>query len=467
MVRHWLLVLAFLFAFVPASAADISLDYTAANNNVAYNEAAKYTITVTNNQNEADSICLKTPDWGTAVFSDYIVGLAAKSSGKVTLQITPPSDVYIGQYAIEVAARSCTKPEISNSVLLKVTVNSELPHIQPVVDLPHGLRPHEYDMNLILKNAGSDKVDNLRGTVYSDLFGEKEFAVESVDGQGAKVALRARVSISSKAKIGPHLVYVDVYQGDKLIKKHTERVEIVSEENIVPEVSVRKGIISKTYKIVLENKGNLAVDDYYFVSLPGWTRFFLSTQPKASVSKNLAEGSGIIVLWVYSLGPAEKTTVAYTISYLPILILLIVLGVAGYSVFGKFRNEFVVTKSVVKEGAELKVKIAVKNKSDKQITGITISDYVPTPLRLVKNFGTLNPTAIKKESGAVKVTWRFDVVYPNEERLLVYGLKTSLGFVGNATLPAAELKFKSKEGRQRTMRSNTAAVKGKVSVSED
>jgi len=465
MVRRWLLVLAFLFAFVPASAADISLDYTAVNDNVAYNGAAKYAVTVTNNQDVADNICLKTPDWGTAVFSDYIIGLAAHSSSKVTLQITPPADVYIGQYAIEVVARSCTKPEISNSILFKVTVNSELPHIQPVIDLPHGLRPHEYDMNLILKNAGSDKVENLHGTVYSDLFGEKDFAVESVEGQGAKVALKARISIGSNAAIGPHLVYVDIYQGDKLIKKYSTRVEVVSEANVVPTIAVKKGIISKKYSITLENTGNLAVDDSYAVRLPSWTRFFLSTQPKASIVKNAITG-GFAAVWVYSLQPAEKIVVTYTVSYLPLLILLIVFGVAAYGVLAQFGNEFVVRKTVVKEGGALKVKISVKNISQKQIMGVTVSDAVPAPLRLIKDFGTANPTVIKKEDGVVKTVWKFDVIYPNEERLLVYGLKTSLGFVGNATLPAVELKFK-KDGRQRIIKSNAAAVKGKVTVSQD
>jgi len=464
MARRWLLVLAFLFVLAPASAAGLSVSYTPINDNVAYNGAAKYIITVTNNQKEADSICLKTPDWGTAIYDNYILGAAASSSVSTTLTMTPPSDVYVGQYAIEVIARSCTKPEASGSVLLKVNVNSELPHIEPVVDLPQGLRPHEYVMNIILKNNGKDSVDNLRGTVYSDLFGEKTFTADSVEALGAKVVLQAKVTIDPKATIGKHRVYITIYQGDKIIKRYTKNVEIVSEENIAVSKNMRRGIISKTYEVKLTNVGNLAVDDFYIETLPSWTRFFLSTEPKATVNK--IKGDGVTASWYYSLAPAEEATIIYTVSYLPFIILLIIFGVVAYGVSRQFGKEFVIKKSVVKEGGAMKIKVSIKNVSDKQIMGVTVSDSVPTPLRLVKDFGTANPTVIKKEDGIIRVIWKFDVIYPNEERLLVYGLKTALSFVGEASLPPAELKFK-KEGKQRAIQSNTVSVKGHVSVSED
>lgn len=463
MINRWPLILLLLLIFAPASATDLSLTYKAIKDNVAYNEAAKYTITVTNNQNKEDRICLKTPDWGTAIFSDYIISLAAKSSGKVQLSITPPADVYIGQYAIEVSARSCDTPSVSGSVLLKVNVNSELPHIEPTVDLPQGLRPHEYTMNVIVKNAGASKVGNLRGVVGSDLFAEQSFDIGSLDAQQTKVALQTKVDINPKATIGPHIVYVTIYQDDKIIKKYSKKVDIVSEENIFVQKVLKKGIISKTYIITLENKGNLAVDDFYIEKIPSWKRLFLSTNPKADIDK---VGKESRITWFYSLAPTEKTSVTYTVSYLPILIILIILGVVAYGLSGRYTREFVLKKSIVKEGKDLKVKVSVKNVSSKQITNVTVSDFIPTPLKLVKEFGTLNPNVIKKEDGAVKVIWKFDVIYPNEERLLVYGLKTALGIVGTASLPAAELRFK-KEDKQKAFYSNTVAIKGKVSVAEE
>ncbi len=463
MVNKWPLLLVFLLLFASASAADLTINYKPLKDTVAYNEAAKYTVSITNNQDKADSICITTPTWGTAAVSDPILNLAAHSTGTVSLSMTPPSDVYIGKYAIEFAAKSCYKYEITDTALLRITVTSELPHVEPSLDLPTGLRPHEYTMNIIAKNIGSEKVDGLRGTVSSDLFESQAFNIGSIDAQEARVALQTKVNINPKASIGFHNVIISIYQGDKIIKQSFKRVEILSDENVAVAKSMANKIIAKTYEFTLTNKGNLAVEDFYSVSLPAWEKLFVSTSPKASVSKS---GSQAKFTWVYSLQPGESTTIKYTFSYLPVIVLLVIFAAIALVMAGQYQKEFEIKKTVVKEGSNLRVKVSIKNISSNHITGVTVSDFVPMPLKLVKDFGTLNPTAIKRERGAMRVVWKFDAVYPNEERLLVYGLKTTLGFVGEATLPAAELKFKTKEGRQKAYSSNTAAIKGKVSVGE-
>ncbi|HIH14365.1 MAG TPA: hypothetical protein HA224_03870 [Nanoarchaeota archaeon] len=467
MVSKWPLLLILIITapllFASANATDLILTNKVITNEVNYDGRAKYTVSVTNTQDIADDICLTTPTWGMAVLSDNIITMPAHSTSAISVTMTPPMDVYIGQYAIELTAKSCKDPTVAGTTLMKISVMTELPHIEPSVDLPIGLRPHEYTMNLIAKNVGSEKVGNLRGTVSSDLFDTQSFDIGEIPAQEAKVALQSKVNIWPTSEVGIHNIIINIYQGEKLIKSSIKRVQILGSEQVTADTIVKQGIFGKSYVIKLTNTGNLAVDDSYFVKLPTWTRLFISTSPKAISSK--AYG-GYEISWHYSLKPAESLIVKYTFSYVPLFIILIILCALGYVFYTQGAKEITARKSVIKDGKDLKVKIAIKNTGQRQITNVTLADLIPAPLKLVKSFGTANPTIIKREHGGAKVIWKFDVIYPNEERVLVYSLKSTLGFVGEAVLPSAEVKYKAKAGQQVINYSNTASVKGKVSVSD-
>ncbi len=467
MVNKWPLLLVLLLTaplfFASANATDLILSNKVINHEVNYDGHAKYTVSVTNTQDIADSICLTTPTWGMAVLSDNIVAMPAHGTSSISVTMTPPMDVYVGQYAIELTAKSCSTPTIAGTTLLKISVMTELPHIEPSVDLPVGLRPHEYTMNLIAKNVGSEKVGNLRGTVSSDLFDTQSFDIGEIPAQEAKVALQSKVNVRPTSEVGIHNIIIDIYQGEKLIKSAIKRVQILGSEQVTADVAVKRGVLGKSYLIKLTNTGNLAVDDSYFVKLPTWTKLFISTSPKATSSK--AYG-GYEISWHYSLKPAESLVVKYTFSYIPLLIILIILCAFGYVFYTQGAKEITARKSIIKEGKDLKVKITIKNTGQRQIMHVTLADLIPAPLKLVKSFGTANPTIIKREHGGAKVIWKFDVIYPNEERILVYSLKSTLGFVGEAVLPGAEVKYKTKSGKQVSYCSNMTTVKGKVSVAD-
>ena len=83
-----------------------------------------------------------------------------------------------------------------------------------------------------------------------------------------------------------------------------------------------------------------------------------------------------------------------------------------------------------------------------------IQDYIPTPLHLTKDdFGTIEPTTIKKKKTKILLTWKFDVLEPREERVISYGMKSRLKVIGKVFLPQAILAQKIGPKKQITVRS--------------
>src|SRR3989338_4898722 len=176
-----LFVFSLLLLPLPALAgSELSMSAVTEIGNIAYNEQARFSVSVTNNQPVADSICLVTPSWGTARFDNDQLFLGARGTASTALKLTPPSDVVIGTYAVEISARSCTKPRVQATALAKIVVTSELPHITSSIDLSADVATGTYDLNVVVKNSGTNTVSGLSGEVSSDLFETKKFDVGSV-----------------------------------------------------------------------------------------------------------------------------------------------------------------------------------------------------------------------------------------------------------------------------------------------
>jgi len=145
------------------------------------------------------------------------------------------------------------------------------------------------------------------------------------------------------------------------------------------------------------------------------------------------------VSWSYTLAPGESVVISYSVSYLPLLIsgTLLIGAILAFLYF--YLNRFNLTKSARRGKETISIKLGVSNKTNSEQENVRVEDFIPKPLKLVKNFGTAVPSQIISTKSGTKLVWKFDSVAPQEERMLSYELKSELHVIGKLQLPQAKL----------------------------
>ncbi len=446
------------------AAEQITIAYEPIKDTVGWNETAKYYITVTNKMSNTDVIRLRSANllWGDFQFEESAITLTPGAARKISLKIIPPRDVLTGAYDLEVLAISSSDPTTRGSAMLRLNIISELPHIEPDYGLPDAMEAGPTHIDLIVKNTGTQKESNLSGRVESQLFTEPiELEIGTMNTGDAKILWQADVDVPRNIGPGQIPIIFITYQNGKEVTRSVQMVGILPKEHIKADHVIRKGFLKERHTMTLTNDGNVDIeDDVYKIETTPFARFFTQSNPKM-VSLN-----PLTLSWAVSLSRGESMPVVYTTSYQPLFGILLAILVLLYALGFYYRQEFTLTKEV-KGGSDktVNVKIHIKNTSNKPLRDVIVEDFVPTPLKLVRKFGTMEPSAIKKEKGYMKLVWKFGTFYQNDERVLSYEVKSALGLIGTILLPAAKVKLKV-EDRTKVYHSNKVALKASISIPE-
>ena len=125
--------------------------------------------------------------------------------------------------------------------------------------------------------------------------------------------------------------------------------------------------------------------------------------------------------------------------------ILLALALAMLGVYYSTPYKLVKSVTVHKKGKDkfIGIQLALKNKTGKKQKNITLEDYVPVPLVVSREFGTMSPTAIRKQKDKLALTWKFEELQPKEERMLSYKMKSKLEVDGKIGIPAANVNQKT------------------------
>jgi len=145
------------------------------------------------------------------------------------------------------------------------------------------------------------------------------------------------------------------------------------------------------------------------------------------------------VTWNYNIAPGESVVISYSVSYVPMLVSGVLLGGAILAFLYFYLNRFNLTKSARRGKETISIKLAVSNKTNSEQENVRVEDFIPKPLKLVRNFGTAVPSQIISTKSGTRVVWKFDSFAPQEERMLSYELKSELHIIGKLQLPQAKL----------------------------
>jgi hypothetical protein len=95
------------------------------------------------------------------------------------------------------------------------------------------------------------------------------------------------------------------------------------------------------------------------------------------------------------------------------------------------------------------------------IENIQVTELIPSIAELVKegNIGTLAPSKVlRNDKKGTIVKWELEALEPFEERIISYRLNSKIVIVGGLTLPPSRVKFITKKGKERTIKSNNCPV---------
>ncbi len=234
----------------------------------------------------------------------------------------------------------------------------------------------------------------------------------------------------------------------KVTEEMPDYLKSVSVSREIKEEAVtKKSFLRETHEVNLTNVGKVPVEDFYYIEVSTLESFFIKAEPREY--EEVASPEGKTFVWQYNLKPGESYIIHYSISYIPLIIAVVLIFAAAILLFSFYQSKFILEKEIIlhKRNEErkkhtIKIKLCLKNKTAKKQTNVVIKDSVPNPLVLTGDFGTVEPTAIKRESNKTDLVWRFDVIEPYEERIVTYEMRSSLKLIGRILLPKAILEHK-------------------------
>jgi len=87
------------------------------------------------------------------------------------------------------------------------------------------------------------------------------------------------------------------------------------------------------------------------------------------------------------------------------------------------------------------VHLRVKNGTGHAIEDVAVEDFVPGIAMLVRKFDSRKPDRIRNTEEGTEVTWEFDSMAPDEERIVTYILRPKIRVEGYVSLPEAIVEY--------------------------
>jgi len=441
------------------------------NDRIIIDEFAGFKLTVKNNLDKTDEYRIYTLDFPTwDIRTDPIVNpitlkLEPGEEASVDLVVDPLKIRDIGAYQVNVNVRSKLTNE-RVSVPLKVTILSIDPLIQGYVptvitgvEIPKKIDPREgISIKISLNNQNVIDYPELVIKLESNLI--KDTINTKLEPKGEKT-LELKVNLDPLTEPQEDNFVVAVFRDDRsIINPIVRKIEII-EYGVQELVKEDEGFfISRNFYNFVSNSNEY--DGVIKVETTLINSLFSSTIPKARTVK---ENGLIYFVWDIEL-KNNSMQVSVTRNFIPLFVVIVLLVVLVVAYF-VLRSPLHMTKDssnlIKSDGgiSELTVLLHIKNRGQKKISEIEITDYIPALVTVNHDvsIGSLQPTKVLKheKSGNTLVKWSLDKLDASEERVLSYRIKSRLPILGRFSLPVATAIFRS-NNKSMTATSNRLSV---------
>ena len=456
------LFLVLLVTFV--SATDFTVKTTVIKEVIDIDEVASFELTIKNfGVTDSFRVYYNGVEWDIPA-----VSLDLKHKEQKTVIVTArPLYVNTGQHAITLNVKSNAGNEVEKVPLIinvrEKDMSSYQPSVGVVILMPKELSPNEnISMTLLFKNKNPLELEDVEVVVESSQFLEKRliFLDSTTPDQVGEATIELDLPLESTLAAEPFLITFTLTHQDEMIYQNQKSVDIVSfSPDFVVEKTVAKSFFKTTEDIIVKNAGNLNKKQVFKLKTSVVKNLFSSEKPDAGILK---EDGSRYLFWELDLVPGEEFELVVIRNYRPFLLLLLIIIIVVILYF-TLRSSLTLTKTAEvfkkEEGSisMLKVRLKLKNISEKTISDVKIYDAIPHLAGYVReeHVGSLTPIKIlKHQHKGTLIKWEIPVLEGFEERIISYKIQAQLKILGGLRLPAASGRFKTLKGKARFAKSN-------------
>ncbi len=473
----FILLSVFLLSIFSVAAVEYSVDITAIKDRISVDDTAKFTLTVNNAEDTAQTFRIKASLSDYLKWNVYTVPLAnpilldvdASSNASVNLSVKPIKK-YVGSSGshfvnLEVLPKNSEEKIIKQAKIGLIDSGVEpinyVPTVTAKTTFPDTVDPSK-ELRFTVTLTNQNKLDITDAKLsLSSAFLDEELTLSLGPREEKIIEVNKKLDPKTAPQQDTLSINLD-YEGKPVFSTQFKNYDITSYSEITQKRSVSKGFLSTTESVTFTNKANIPVRTTVSVPTTAVKKFFGSASPEPQITK---EGNMYYYTWDVELAPYESFSVEASENY----VILFVIALAAIAILVLLyinRSPLVLHKKVTdtehKEGGitKLKILVNVKNRTDKKLKHIVIVDKVPKLLSIDKHttIGSLTPSKIKKNSKHdTLIRWDVGELMPGEERVISYYLKSDLHILGGMTLQPAMATFKI-AGKKWTPRSNRVHV---------
>lgn len=446
-------------------------------NQVIKGEVAIFNITIANKLPIIDDIEFSSPDivtWDvyTLPRSDYRVNVFPETERNVLLYIKPLY-VSVGIYDIRLDIISHrTNEKIRATIPVEVKADSQpvedyKPFVKASLVMPEEIDPREpLRYSLVMRNLVPVLMNNVRIRIKGALI-DQSYTTTLGPKEEKEIEFIANLDpfqSPRKDTVGGEVIYLTENKSF-IFEIEKASYSVIAYADFWMEESKVSTFYSSDYSFTVTNRGNIKKSDDVQIDYRFMDWLFASVEPDA----NTIEVNGDKVhQWKLTLDPGETVELNISRNYLGLYIFIVVslLIVLFYFLF---RSPIILEKTAKKIASQdenlrsLKVRVYIKNRTNKVLEEVKIVDRIPQMIEVDKEFqiGTIKPDKILKHTGRpTKVIWNIPVLESYEERIITYRIRSKLEIVGGLTLPKAYVRFKQENGKQRTTLSRKFVMMG-------
>jgi hypothetical protein len=465
------IVLLIAIVCIASVSGQLKVDVGIIDNSIYLDELAKYSISVTNPDRVAKTVRIYSPDIEWHVENEPSIAIIPSGETvSAELRILPSSMwVSPGAYIAHVVVESIATDElISINIPIYIksydsAVRQYVPSVELRVSFPEEIDPREDNHILVhLVNRNRLNIEELEIHVTSRLFKEVRVVPLEPYPTGER---RENILFRIDPLTAPteDILEVSLRTGNRTFSREIRTYKIVSYADFVQKEDTIQELFKKSSEYIIVNEGNVEKEDVIRLPTSLFKTVFTNTIPKPDKVSLTRNG---YMEWSFDLRPMEEKKITVVENYRPIIYLLL-LSIVISMVYYLYRSPVMLRKESIiigssKEGiSEMKVLLHIRNRSPELIESIKVTDHVPSIAEVLKesHIGTIAPSKIiKHERKGTIVKWELETLEPFEERIVSYRLKSKIAILGGLTLPPSKIKFDTKKGKERVIKSNSSQV---------
>ncbi len=396
----------------------------------------------------------------------FLTNIGPNETLVTELRLIPSAWADLGPKSVNVMVESSANDEkISMQVPLYLKSYDQVekqytPSVEMKVDFPEIVDPRqEIPISLYFRNRNKLDITEMYLEINSQAF--KEAKILAIEPMSERTEI-VNYKIDLLTPPQEDKLEISIRVNNQTINRERFTYKIISYSDYVTKQDSVEELFKKTTEYVITNNGNVKSTAPYVLPVSLLKKFFVGSSIPASrydLKKQTLE-------WDLSLEPMKETKLELVENYRPV-IYMILFGIIITMVYFIYRSPVTIRKEALivgssKEGiSQLKVLLHIRNRSQDLVEHITITDLIPSIVELVQDsyIGTLAPSkVVRNDIKGTIIKWDLDALEPFEERIISYRLNAKITIVGGLKLPPAKVKFESKKGKERVVRSGAAEV---------